>query len=392
MRLGWCLVAALGSALAMMAPRGAWAEPSPASTSPDDLVRARTLDQQGVRAFREGRYNDAIRYFEEAFKLGGPSSELWNIARCDVKLDDPEAASVALDGYLSGSDLSAEDRATAKRELDELRRRPSTATIASSPAGAVIFIDGKRAGKTPASVGVSAGDHVIVVQHEGYSPYVDHAVARFGRAIIVDARLAAGPAQAPPTDAAGRRHWFSASAEAFGLFARLGSIGRPLHPAALVSLGYVALEHGPFDVVTGGRFLVTYDSWDNTVDAPAQPCGLGGSETATALGVFADAAFGYRPTPRVRVGGDLGFGFASEIGSQLGGDVFVPNCDASPGLVPAVHFGADLSYRVLSSLSVVFSPLVLEVQPAFAGARSTPIDASGPWIRIGAGLGLTVNL
>jgi hypothetical protein len=375
----------------MTTPHGAWADPPPVA-SPDDLARARTLDREGVRAFREGRYNDAIRYFDEAFKLGGPSSELWNIARCDAKLDNPEAASVALDRYLSCSDLSPEDRAGAKRELEELHHRPSSVTVASSPAGALVFIDGKRIGKTPASTDVPAGDHTLVIRHEGYSPYVDHRVARFGRAIIVDARLIPGPPEAPPTESAARQHWVTASAEAFGLFARLGSIGRPLHPAVLLSLGYVAWERGSIDVATGARVLVTYDSWNNTIDSPPQPCGLTGAETATALGVFADAAIGYRPLPKLRVGGDFGFGFASELASQLGGDVFVPNCDASPGIVPAGHFGADLSYAVLAALRVVFSPIVLEVQPAFAGARSTPIDASGPWIRIGSGLGLAVDL
>ncbi|MGO8991944.1 MAG: hypothetical protein ACLQVI_01350, partial [Polyangiaceae bacterium] len=48
----------------------------PAAASDQDLVRARVLDQQGVRAYREERYNDAIRYFEEALKLGGPPSEI----------------------------------------------------------------------------------------------------------------------------------------------------------------------------------------------------------------------------------------------------------------------------------------------------------------------------
>ncbi len=390
MRNGRCLVA-LASVLAVTTPSGVRADPPKPSASPDDLARARALDQQGVRAFRDGQYNDAIRYFEEAYKLGGPSSELWNIARCDAKLDDPEAASVALDRYLSGSDLSAEDRAGAKRELEELRHRPSTVTIASSPAGALVFIDGKRIGKTPASTEVAAGEHSLVIQREGYSPYVDRPVARFGRAIIVDARLVARPPPPPPAEAE-RRHWLTASAAALGLFARLGSIGRPLHPAALASLGYVAWERGSFDVATGARFLVTYDSWDNTVAAPPQPCGLAGAESAPALSLFADAAIGYRPLRRLRFGGDVGFGFASELGSQLGGDVFVPNCSASPGLVPAGHFGTDVSYAVLSAWRVVFSPVVLEVQPAFAGARSTPIDASGPWIRVGTGLGLAVDL
>jgi hypothetical protein len=349
------------------------------------VERARTLDQQGVRAFREGRYNDAIRYFAEAYKLGGPSSELWNIARCDAKLDDPEAASVMLERYLACSDLSADDRAGARRELDELHHRPSTVTVASSPEGAVVFVDGKRIGKTPASTDVSVGEHVVVVQRDGYSPHVDRVVARFGRAIIVNARLTGDPSSdgsTLPSAGAGRRHWFTASAEALGLFARLGSTVHPLRPAALVSLGYVALERRSIDVVTGARFVATYDSWDaGPVGAPATACG---AESATALGLFADAAFGYRPLPRLRIGGDIGFGFASETGS-----VPMAPCNLPTGVVPAGHFGADISYAALSALRIVLSPIVLEVQSAPGG---TPVDASGPWIRIGSGLGVAVDL
>ncbi len=51
-----------------------------AAAASEDLERARLLDQQGVRAYKEERYNDAIRFFDEAFRLGGPPSELWNIA------------------------------------------------------------------------------------------------------------------------------------------------------------------------------------------------------------------------------------------------------------------------------------------------------------------------
>src|ERR1700744_293062 len=53
---------------------------------------ARELDQQGVRSFRAGRYADAIDYFRAAYRLGGPSSELWNIVRCREGMDDAEGA------------------------------------------------------------------------------------------------------------------------------------------------------------------------------------------------------------------------------------------------------------------------------------------------------------
>src|ERR1017187_9325393 len=123
MRVGRYL-AAVACVAALSSPQEAAAQAVKAPAS-DDLDRARALDQQGVRAFREGRYNDAIRYFEEALKLGGPSSELWNIARCQVKLDDPETASSSLERYLARTDLSPDDRAGAKRELDELAHRRS---------------------------------------------------------------------------------------------------------------------------------------------------------------------------------------------------------------------------------------------------------------------------
>jgi hypothetical protein len=389
MRLGRLLVA-IACAATLASAGEAHAADSP---SADDLARARALDQQGVRAFREGHYNDAIRYFTEALKLGGPSSELWNIARCHVKLDEPEAASEALERYLARGDLSPDDRASARRELEELARRPSTVTVASSPTGAFVAVDGKRIGRTPASVDVPAGEHVVAVQREGSPPHLERVVARYGRAVIVDARFeGAGGGEGPTTADESRRHFFMGSVEFAGLFAKLGSVGGPLHPAALVSLAYVAYERRRVDVEAGVRLTVTDDSWDNTVHAPALSCGLGGSETRAALGLFADGGLGFRPLPRLRVGGDAGFGFAGEPSSALGGDVFVPSCRASPGVVPAGHFGAEVSYAVLPALRVVASPIVFEVLSAFSGARTVPVDATGAWLRVGAGLGVAVDL
>ena len=99
------------------------ARPSPRPTAirrrapHPDLEAARELDQQGVRAFRDARFADAIRFFRSAYRLGGPSSELWNIARSRERMDDAEAASTAIVQYLAQPDLGAQDRADAEREL-----------------------------------------------------------------------------------------------------------------------------------------------------------------------------------------------------------------------------------------------------------------------------------
>jgi hypothetical protein len=157
------------------------------------LESARELDQEGVRAFKEGRYADAVRYFAVAYRMGGPGSELWNIARARERMDEPEEAARAIEEYLGQRDLSATDRAGAERELQALHSRPSMLTVTTMPAGAVVTVDGKQTvGPTPVSVEVRAGSHTIAVHHEGYLTITRPLEARFGRAVIVSLDLEGG--------------------------------------------------------------------------------------------------------------------------------------------------------------------------------------------------------
>lgn len=154
-------------------------------TAPD-LDAARELDQQGVRAFREGRYSDAIRFFRAAYRLGGPSSELWNVARSRERMDDAESAADAIAQYLAQRDLTPQDRGEADRELQALRARPSILTVITVPPGAVVTVDGKQtAGPTPVSLEVRPGPHTLAVHHDGYAIETRPLESRFGRAVIV---------------------------------------------------------------------------------------------------------------------------------------------------------------------------------------------------------------
>jgi len=155
-----------------------------------DLGAARELDQQGVRAFREGRFSDAIRYFRSAYHLGGPSSELWNVARSREGMDDAETAAGAIEQYLARHDLPAEDRAEAERELHALRSRPSVLTVITAPPGAVLNVDGRQtAGSTPVSLDVRPGPHTLVVRRDGYATESRDIEPRFGRAVILSLHL-----------------------------------------------------------------------------------------------------------------------------------------------------------------------------------------------------------
>src|SRR5689334_22252340 len=88
----------LAAGIAQAAP----AHKPPPPAAPDaQLARARALDKEGAKAYGEGRYADAIKAFEEAHRLGGPPFLLWNIAKCHLKLDQPEQAADMLEKYLA---------------------------------------------------------------------------------------------------------------------------------------------------------------------------------------------------------------------------------------------------------------------------------------------------
>ena len=368
----------------------------------EDLARARALDKEGVKAFGEGRYNDAIRYFEEAHRLGGPPFELWNIAKCHLRLDQPEQAAAMLERYLETPNLPADDRREASEQLDELRARPSTLTVSSSPTGATVTLDGNpvEEGKTPVSVTIPPGRHRVTVALDGHVPFAREFEARYGRAIIVDAPLASDnrppPPENPYTSDDERR---VALRGLIGVvLPRHGEVGGEASLGGIVT-GTYRISDGAGSapaIALGGLLSLTGDSWSNTVDAPStlpscrQP--LPTSFDATALSVYAIATAGLALLPRLRVVGTGGVGVAGYLVPDTGGDLFVPSCTSSPGLRPALVLAAQIDYALVGPFRLTAMPLSLQLHPAFAGVRTSPIDAGGVWLRFGMTVGIGVDL
>jgi hypothetical protein len=367
----------------------------------DDLSRARVLDGEGVKAFQEGRYNDAIRFFEEAHRLGGPPFELWNIAKCHLRLDQPEQAAEMLERYLSTKDLPPDDRKEASEQLDELRRRPSSLTVSSSPAGATVVVDGKTvdSGKTPLSTSVPPGTHTIVVQLENHAPFTRQVEARYGRAVIVDAPLETGGQRPPPpenpyTEADDRR--VSVRGHLGVVLPKYGSIGGDAALGGMVSGTYRLSTVSSPSFALGALFSVTGDSWSNTVRAPSRVPGcsgtLPGSFDATALSFYAIGTMGGTLLPRLRAVGIGGVGIAGYVVPETGGDLFNPSCTSSPGLRPSLLLGAQIDYALGSTFRISAMPITMQLHPSFSGVRQTPIDASGAWMRFMLGVGIGVDL
>jgi hypothetical protein len=383
-------------ALAQIAPVRSASTPA---HSPEELARARVLDQQGAKAYADGRYNDAIRYFEESHRLGGPPFELWNIAKCHVRLDQPEQAAEVLERYLATPALLAEERDEATQQLAELRRRPSTVTIASNPSGAAVTVDGRtpEGGKTPTSFTVQPGTHTITLTVPKRAVYTQTFEARYGRAIILDVPLASEhrptPADNPYGDGEAKR--VSLRGDLGVMVPKYGGVSGDPHPTLIASGAYRFADVGATTFAVGGMLLLTGDSWENRVAAETSvaPCGaLSGSRSATALSIFATGSAGWELVPRVRVHAVAGVGIAAYFADDLGGDVFVPSCSPSPGPKPAFMAGAHVDYALTPTVRLSALPLVLQLQPSFDGARSQPVDASGIWMRATIAIGAGVDL
>ncbi len=355
------------------------------------LDEARTLDQQGVRAYKDGRYKDAIVYFEHALKLGGPSSELWNVAKCHLKLDEPEAAHEAFDEYLSREDLSTDDRSEALAQREALDRRTSPLTVTSNPTGARVVVDGKSEGAAPITINVGTGSHEVRVEQDGYAPFVSTPSARYGRAIVLTADLTKGP---DSSDSATPTHRGRISIEAgVGLTAtRYDTVGGSPMPMGFLLGTYSLLDSEHWILGAGLRLGVNGDAWGTTAGvaniARSPSCKVPADYSSVSVLAHAVGVASYRITPRVRTGLDAGFGLITSSASDLGGDVFNPQCGASPGVQPAGHFALEASYQILPFLRVVARPLILDVQPAYDGTRNS---ASGVWLRFSFSLGAALD-
>lgn len=376
--------------------------PAPAAHSAEDLSRARILDQQGARAYGDGRYNDAIRFFEESHRLGGPPFELWNIAKCYQRLDQPEQAADMLERYLATPTLPPDDRQEATQQLDELRRRSSTVTIASSPTGAAVTLDGRippeGGGKTPTSFTVPPGQHTVTVSAPKRAVYTQTFDAKYGRAVILDVQLKEdGQGAAPPENpyGEGEIRRVALRGDLGVMLPRYGSVGGDVHATFTASGTYRFADVGATTLAIGGMLLLTGDSWENTVGAPSMtaPCGqLKNPRSDTALSLFVIGSAGWEIVPRLRVHALAGLGMAAIFADDLGGDVFVSACSPSPPPRPALMLGGQLDYALTPVVRLSALPLVLQLQPAFDGTRSTPIDTSGVWMRATIAFGAGVDL
>lgn len=140
---------------------------------------ARALFEAGRSAYAAGRYDAALRRFQEAFEISGRTALLYNVGACADRLRRDEEALAAYRGYLEATGESGERRRVAEERIalleGEVRERRARAALEASAgpaepeagAGAVEPEGGPGAQANPAEVVVPTPEEAAALATEG---------------------------------------------------------------------------------------------------------------------------------------------------------------------------------------------------------------------------------
>jgi len=172
--IGLLLQAAPGRADKSVAP--APSEPATSQLTPKlDLEgpeaeakdRARVLFQQGVSAYRAGRYYEAVDVFLETQRIYPDTQLCFNVARAYENLGNGSAALRYYRDYLRQADRPSDGEEVRERvrklEQQLALRGVQQLTVLSQPEGATVSLDGRPVGITPWTGDIYAGKHRLAL-------------------------------------------------------------------------------------------------------------------------------------------------------------------------------------------------------------------------------------
>jgi hypothetical protein len=135
--------------------------------------RARQLFQQGVAAYRSGRYYEAVDIFLETQRIYPDTQLCFNVARTYENLGNGSAALRYYRDYLRQADRPSdgnEVRARVRKLEQQLAERGlQQLTVLSQPEAATVVLDGKPVGVTPWTGETYPGKHRLSVALSSYT-------------------------------------------------------------------------------------------------------------------------------------------------------------------------------------------------------------------------------
>jgi hypothetical protein len=147
-----------------------------------DRAAAREAYARGQELFREGRFAEAEAAFRDAYETIPLPVVLLGIAESQERQNNPVGTVETLQLYLAERG-DAPDRAQIEERIAELRQRPSTLVISTTPVGAAISVDGNVVAQPmghDVEFEVAPGSHEVSATLEGYEATTETVEATFG--------------------------------------------------------------------------------------------------------------------------------------------------------------------------------------------------------------------
>jgi hypothetical protein len=154
------------------APIGQSLKSEPEGPEAEGKARAQVIFGQGVAAYKEGRYFDAVELFLETNRIYPDSKLCFNIARAFDALGNGAGALRYYREYLrrtpGASDRTEVETSVRQLELALSQKGLQQMSVSSTPDAAVLSIDGQPIALTPWTGETWPGKHRLTVTRPGY--------------------------------------------------------------------------------------------------------------------------------------------------------------------------------------------------------------------------------
>jgi hypothetical protein len=155
------------------APAAPAAAPSPDNAPAEDVDIAKAHFNTGQINYEHGRFEDAAREFEEAYRLSGRAPLLYNVGKSYDGCNDFAHALDAYQRFVAAAPPLNPDVDFSVKRIEMLKKLVGTIELKGAVAGSTVTVDGKPAGPTPlqAPLVVNPGPHKVELAHENFSTF-----------------------------------------------------------------------------------------------------------------------------------------------------------------------------------------------------------------------------
>lgn len=141
----------------------------------DTTAKARDAFLKGQSLYLKKKFKDALAEFQTSYDAKPHPATVYNIARCQDQLGDLLHAMTSYKEYLRQSP-QANDADEVVKAIATLEQRLQSKGLQHllvyvEPASAIVSLDGKELGPSPASATVAPGSHTVTIAAPGFDAY-----------------------------------------------------------------------------------------------------------------------------------------------------------------------------------------------------------------------------